>query len=1111
MRAVFVSSTFRDMQFERDALLTRVVPRMNAFLGQYAEEVHFGDLRWGVNTTELESEESSKKVLRVCLDQIDDCKPYMIIFIGERYGWIPSADLLHEAALLKGMDAEAISADTSVTELEIEYGALLNPDFEGRILFYFRNPFDMSAMTDAERASYVSESELHKSKVRELKERILEKYPDYVRHYDVRFDETTRALVGLEPLMDMIYEDLKRIFDIDLGYLASLPREERALENSLNYFRKLAENTVMREESVVNSFDYDGAEYCYQHRYTTNPVFEVISGDEGAGSKTVLAQQLVRITERGSYAIPLVYGLDEFTASDEDIRRALAYRLEALMELEHTGDGSADRLADLLREYTFRKELPYLHILLMNLPKSMLSTFHIIAAKYPNLFGIGFHVHFRTPLKRSDPVPFFLKSYSTFVSELTEEQQRDVIAAILKTRRKELPRVVIDEILAHRGAEKPLYLSLIVERLLMLDSQDFARIREMGDGMDNINKYMIRIVREAGDDIADIAHDLLRELCERINPTMIPHLIAHLTLRNHFNEDGIRQMFEYHGWGYNALDYTLFKKTFPSLVYENSRGFLWFTNDEVKEGAQRLLSEYGMDGEMDKAIEFVYTVSEGLRAKALIAFLAEGGYADRMWDAMLPYLDIPLINTSTASPDPDAAKEYAKVASRLYKELSDSVERDDELALLLFTELRDRILGGAVKHPYTILSGIFNFLIPDLTDYNNLLNSAYVLTQITEVFEEYMEECEPCMVAAYLLRYMICPAFGDRCREDWFIDFIKSNADFTRRVGAKPQQTVMRLIEARLLYIGETANYSADQLYAQYSAIKDYDDPRTQRGADGVFDLLRRYCATMRRQFVDNQIPNYLDMTASGDMSGFLRLGSKESQIYWLAFSGYVYSVEGDTEEAKRYYLALLAVHREIILKEGIGEFFLGHYITLVDGAIEYLGKQGCDVSAACRATLDWGVRRLAESYGDFGITAALMKLHIHGANNKYLESNIDYFYQIWSCIRGQIYSASEMEEINRIPEYFCRFNYVFPPHSEGDEMFDYYSDLYADMLWANSDSWDEEVAAVTTMYFVIEYAADQSLKNTDVLDALLDKAVSDYPELKKLSRKIHKLCKKHL
>ena len=93
MRLVFVSSTFKDMQFERDELNIRLTPRINEFLLKYGENVCFSDLRWGVNTSELENEESSKKVLKVCLDEIDNAKPYMIVFIGERYGWIPSSTL----------------------------------------------------------------------------------------------------------------------------------------------------------------------------------------------------------------------------------------------------------------------------------------------------------------------------------------------------------------------------------------------------------------------------------------------------------------------------------------------------------------------------------------------------------------------------------------------------------------------------------------------------------------------------------------------------------------------------------------------------------------------------------------------------------------------------------------------------------------------------------------------------------------------------------------------------------------------------------------------------------------------------------------------------------
>ena len=72
------------MQFERDEIHNKVTPALNAVANKYGESVCFCDLRWGVNTSNLNSEESSKKVLSVCLDEIDHRKPYMIVLIGSR-------------------------------------------------------------------------------------------------------------------------------------------------------------------------------------------------------------------------------------------------------------------------------------------------------------------------------------------------------------------------------------------------------------------------------------------------------------------------------------------------------------------------------------------------------------------------------------------------------------------------------------------------------------------------------------------------------------------------------------------------------------------------------------------------------------------------------------------------------------------------------------------------------------------------------------------------------------------------------------------------------------------------------------------------------------------
>ncbi|MBQ2378430.1 MAG: DUF4062 domain-containing protein, partial [Clostridia bacterium] len=577
MKLVFVSSTFRDMQFERDALNTRVVPRINQFLERYSESVHFGDLRWGVNTTELESEESSKKVLKVCLDQIDDCKPYMIIFIGERYGWIPSADLLHSAALLKGMDVSSIKEDTSVTELEIEYGALLNPDYEGRILFYFRNPFDMSEMTEEQKADYISESPLHKQKIEELKAQIKEKYPDYIRYYDVSYDANAGKLVGLEPLMDQIYEDLQRIFDLDLTYLNSLPTEERALSNSKNHFEKMASDSYFRELSAVNEFVSGVVDYCYESRFKDNPVFEVVTGPHGIGAKTLVAQKYMNTLKAGYNAVCFSYGMDEFTDSTDKMISALCYKLEEFMEIPHGTKATVERLANLCDQYSDRIELPCLYFYMVNLPASAMSVFRKLEALYPHLFGVGFCVHFRKYVPNELSLPYFLKNRLLEVPLLTTDEIGEMVNAILRSKRKELPTIVIDEIKKHSAANLPLYLSLLVERLAILDSEDFAAIRVRGDGMDNINAYMIELICQSGDNVTEIAKELLEELAERINPVMIPHLVAHIALPNHFKEDFIQDFFTHQGWNYSTLDYTLFKKTFPSLVYQNTAGRLLYT------------------------------------------------------------------------------------------------------------------------------------------------------------------------------------------------------------------------------------------------------------------------------------------------------------------------------------------------------------------------------------------------------------------------------------------------------------------------------------------------------------------------------------------------------
>ncbi|MBD3383717.1 DUF4062 domain-containing protein [candidate division KSB1 bacterium] len=67
---VFISSTFRDMQEEREELVKKVFPVLAKFCRQRGVELVAVDLRWGI--TKEQSEKG--KALPVCLSEIEKCK-----------------------------------------------------------------------------------------------------------------------------------------------------------------------------------------------------------------------------------------------------------------------------------------------------------------------------------------------------------------------------------------------------------------------------------------------------------------------------------------------------------------------------------------------------------------------------------------------------------------------------------------------------------------------------------------------------------------------------------------------------------------------------------------------------------------------------------------------------------------------------------------------------------------------------------------------------------------------------------------------------------------------------------------------------------------------------
>ena len=627
MKHVFVSSTFKDMQFERDALHRFSELNLNAALASYGESVYFGDLRWGVNTTALDSEDGSRRVLEVCLDEIDDCRPYMIVLIGERYGWIPDGSLLRDAAAAKGIE---LADEMSVTQLEIEYGALLSPENKGRVFFYFRE-LDTSGMTEEELSDYTSESALHRERIEALKERICAIYPDSVRTYTARWSSKAHSVVGLEGFIDMVNTDLGAAFLSDLEEEESLPWQERAIRSAERYYLEIAKGYHPIPREPISMFDGTFA--------AKRTLMRFIKGRSGSGKTAFLASSFRAAYEKHSRCelLPFVLGLDKYSTCEMDYFKILLYKIEELSGLSHYETGYGDPTYD---KAVFDNIFSYegivdgmVHSFIDNCSyelQNKLST-HVldlhIRRRDVEYFGneecSHDHLDFMISYSADDEAvilaPWFDYSRTYVLDTVEEEEQIPLIKTLLRQKHKELSDEVISAIAEKEEASYPFYLKLVVDRMLMQGSEDFAAIRAMGDGMESINRYQLSLISSLPGDTAGVAKELIGIVAARVNPELVMRVIGLLVYSSiRMDEGDITGVFSTRGWDYNSLDFALATRSLSAILNYNPKDKSYaITNPDVILAAEELLEAQGYGYVARSLYDHIICIGGGAIADAL--------------------------------------------------------------------------------------------------------------------------------------------------------------------------------------------------------------------------------------------------------------------------------------------------------------------------------------------------------------------------------------------------------------------------------------------------------------------------------------------------------------
>lgn len=128
---IFISSTFSDLQREREVLVRSVFPRLRRDFADRSVEIIDVDLRWGLP----EDLSETGKVIEICLGEVLRCRPFFMGILGKRHGYVPNE---YEIGRVGGGLENYLDRDDvegmSITEMEIRTG--LNPRF-GRTLYSF--------------------------------------------------------------------------------------------------------------------------------------------------------------------------------------------------------------------------------------------------------------------------------------------------------------------------------------------------------------------------------------------------------------------------------------------------------------------------------------------------------------------------------------------------------------------------------------------------------------------------------------------------------------------------------------------------------------------------------------------------------------------------------------------------------------------------------------------------------------------------------------------------------------------------------------------------------------------------------------------------------------
>jgi len=449
---VFISSTFRDMDSERNYLVKSTFPQLRKRCSERGVEFTELDLRWGVT----EEEAKQGKIIKICLNEIDRCRPSMPFFIGilgERYGWIPDhVDLEKHREILDdfGWVEKDVENEMSITEMEMQYAVLRNPRMKGKAFFFLRKNENIPE------EFYEKSGSLAAEKLNKLKNLLREQKDFPVHNY--HSNEELGKLVE-EELWSVLEQYFPTEFDNDP---LTLTRKEHAI--------------FARSRTTI----YIGGEKYYQkldNHFDSDKQPIVITGAGGMGKSALLANWLKHFREQNPEIYILQYYIGGAPDSTDHLQliRHLLVEMKKEFEVIDEIPSESDKLKDALPLFFAQCTTKGKWILVLDALNQI--------EDRDNAKLLNWLPDFIPPLVRvyiSSTTGSTLeliqkREWETITIEpLTIDDRKELISSYLTRYSKNLPIETVNRIAEDKESENPLILRTLLDELRI-----FGKHREL--------------------------------------------------------------------------------------------------------------------------------------------------------------------------------------------------------------------------------------------------------------------------------------------------------------------------------------------------------------------------------------------------------------------------------------------------------------------------------------------------------------------------------------------------------------------------------------------------------------------------------------------------------